>query len=69
MKRCPVCGHFMAFQMKYVAGQPVVTWYCSCGYDTSQERIFATNHTVVKQEVNSYGGQVYSSGGSEGILP
>ena len=49
MKMCPRCGHYMAFQMKYVAGQPVVTWRCLCGYDTSQERIYATNGIAAKQ--------------------
>lgn len=49
MKMCPRCGHYMTFGMKYVAGQPVVTWRCLCGYNTSKERIYVTNNTAMEQ--------------------
>lgn len=45
MMICPKCGRSMTFSMTYFVGNPVVIWRCICGYDSSQERVFATSQT------------------------
>lgn len=34
MRRCPVCGKYMKFRMKYSGSQPCVYYECDCGQDT-----------------------------------
>ena len=68
MRTCPCCGHYMTFRMKYVAGQPVVTWHCFCGYDTSQECTYVTNNSTMKQREKFVGRQIYSGNCSDGVI-
>lgn len=46
---CPICGGYMGFSIKYVWGQPVIEWRCSCGYDSSQVETVTSNTTESRQ--------------------
>ena len=48
MYRCPCCGRYMSFKMRYSCGNPVVVWHCSCGYRTfSFITIFLNDHKTL----------------------
>lgn len=55
MKKCPKCGSYMAFLIKYVAGNPVAIWECACGYDTSQESYVFSDRTEFKRGMKTHG--------------
>lgn len=59
MEQCPKCGRYMTFGMSYSAGNPVIFYTCSCGYDTRSQTTIATTSTnyVPSEwlgEVNTY---------------
>lgn len=33
MHKCPICGLYMNFEFKWVAGNPVTIWVCVCGHE------------------------------------
>ena len=50
MERCPRCGSYMTFNMRYNAGCPVVEYNCSCGYSTSDEYYTTDNKTYINKD-------------------
>ena len=48
MPKCPVCGHYLNFQIIYCAGQPVVKYTCACGYDSTKHRTTYTTNTTTE---------------------
>lgn len=50
MQKCPQCGRNMIWEVRYVAGQPVTAWKCVCGYDTSQQKYYFSDHTEQKTD-------------------
>ena len=53
MKKCPKCGSYMTFKMKYNAGYPVVEYSCVCGYSTNNETHKTDNKTYMNKDINS----------------
>ena len=46
MEQCPKCSSFMNFHMVYSCGSPYIYYVCpSCGYDTRNQRTYATTST------------------------
>lgn len=53
MRKCPKCGNFMVFNMKYNAGYPVVEYNCGCGYSTNNESDTTDNKTYMNENIRS----------------
>lgn len=51
MNKCPKCGNYMAFNMRYGAGCPIIEYNCSCGYSTSNERYTTDNKTYTGKNI------------------
>lgn len=51
MKKCPKCGNFMIFKMKYSCGYPVIEYRCFCGYSTFNESLRTDSKTNVENDV------------------
>ena len=49
MKKCPRCGNYMSFNMRYNAGYPVVEYNCGCGYSTKNETYYTDNKTQMNK--------------------
>lgn len=43
--KCPKCGKYMKWYMRYNAGMPVTGWKCVCGHDTAGVGIYCTDST------------------------
>lgn len=51
---CPDCGKLLMFEMRYIAGQPSIRWYCSCGYDSDKQTSYATNRTEYEKNYEEW---------------
>jgi len=49
MEKCPKCGRYMVFNMRYNAGYPIVEYKCSCGYSTSNKSYMTDNKTYMNK--------------------
>lgn len=52
--QCPKCHTHMTFHMDYFAGNPYIFYICpACGYDTRNERTYATSNTEFRNHIVS----------------
>ena len=51
MKKCPKCGNFMIFNMRYSCGYPVIEYRCICGYSTLNESHGADTKTSIENDM------------------
>lgn len=45
MRKCPICGAYMTFKMRYNTGKPIISWNCLCGYSTEKEEVTYSDRT------------------------
>ena len=45
--RCPKCGNYIQSNIVYVAGNPVFTYICNCGYTNRDQEVYYTITTDI----------------------
>lgn len=50
MRKCPKCGSYLYFSMRYVCGLPIITYFCTCGYSSENEAYATDNKTHIDKD-------------------
>ena len=50
---CPKCGNYLQTNIIYVAGIPILTYICNCGYTNRYDEIYYTTTTNFNKEDNA----------------